>query len=46
LQIEKDPHSPPQFRVIGPLSNLPEFAQEFYCPGGSKMNPKNKCEVW
>ncbi|XP_021915643.1 endothelin-converting enzyme homolog isoform X4 [Zootermopsis nevadensis] len=46
LQIEKDPHSPPQFRVIGPLSNLPEFSQEFSCPVGSKMNPKNKCEVW
>ncbi|CAO1405438.1 unnamed protein product [Diamesa hyperborea] len=46
LQIEKDPHSPPNFRVIGSLSNLPEFADEFNCPLGSKMNPKEKCEVW
>ncbi|PSN53054.1 Endothelin-converting enzyme [Blattella germanica] len=46
LQIEKDPHSPPRFRVIGPLSNLPEFAKEFSCHSGSKMNPKKKCEVW
>ena len=46
LQIEKDPHSPPNFRVIGSLSNLPEFAEEFNCPLGSKMNPKEKCEVW
>ncbi|XP_078035137.1 M13 family metallopeptidase neprilysin 3 isoform X4 [Augochlora pura] len=46
LQIEKDSHSPPKYRVIGPLSNLPEFASEFNCPKGSKMNPIHKCEVW
>src|SRR5262249_725116 len=26
-----DPHSPPQFRVNGPLSNLPQFQQAFGC---------------
>ncbi|CRK96791.1 CLUMA_CG009917, isoform A [Clunio marinus] len=46
LQIEKDPHSPPNFRVIGSLSNLPDFSKEFNCPLGSPMNPKEKCEVW
>lgn len=46
LQIEKDPHSPPSFRVIGSLSNLPEFSKEFNCPVGSRMNPSDKCEVW
>ncbi|XP_066598593.1 endothelin-converting enzyme homolog isoform X2 [Prorops nasuta] len=46
LQLEKDSHCPPKFRVIGPLSNLPEFATEFSCPKGSKMNPVHKCEVW
>lgn len=46
LQIEKDPHSPPNFRVIGSLSNFPEFAKEFNCPSGSRMNPTEKCEVW
>jgi predicted metalloendopeptidase len=34
LQIEKDPHSPPNFRVMGSLSNLPEFAETFNCPAG------------
>lgn len=46
LQIEKDPHAPPEYRVIGPLSNLKEFSKEFNCPLGSRMNPKEKCEVW
>ncbi|XP_054269922.1 endothelin-converting enzyme homolog [Macrosteles quadrilineatus] len=46
LQIEKDAHAPPKFRVIGSLSNSPEFSKEFNCPLGSKMNPVNKCEVW
>nr|CAH7767239.1 unnamed protein product [Callosobruchus chinensis] len=46
LQIEKDSHSPAQYRVIGALSNLKEFSQEFNCKTGSKMNPGKKCEVW
>ncbi|XP_057322411.1 endothelin-converting enzyme homolog [Microplitis mediator] len=46
LQIEKDSHCPPKFRVIGPLSNFPEFSREFNCPRGSHMNPDVKCEVW
>lgn len=46
LQIEKDPHSPPKYRVIGPLSNLREFSEVFNCPVGTYMNPVHKCEVW
>ncbi|XP_039285677.1 endothelin-converting enzyme homolog [Nilaparvata lugens] len=46
LQIEKDAHAPSKFRVIGSLSNSIEFARVFNCPLGSKMNPKDKCEVW
>lgn len=46
LQIEKDSHCPPKYRVIGSLSNLPEFASEFNCPEESRMNPIHKCEVW
>jgi len=44
--VKVDPHSPPRFRVLGPLMNLEEFATTFNCATGSPMNPKNRCSVW
>nr|XP_019548120.2 endothelin-converting enzyme 1-like [Aedes albopictus] len=41
-----DEHSPSKYRVLGVLSNMPEFSEVFQCPSGSKMNPKKKCRVW
>lgn len=41
-----DPHSPPKFRVIGTLSNSPDFAEHFQCPTGSPMNSGHRCVVW
>lgn len=41
-----DPHAPDEFRVIGAFSNIDSFSRDFGCPPGSKMNPKNKYEVW
>lgn len=46
LFLDKDQHSPAKYRVIGSLSNLKEFGDEFHCKQGSNMNPKKKCEVW
>ena len=46
LQIMMDVHSPDQFRVNGPLSNIPEFSDDFNCPSDSRMNGENKCRVW
>ncbi|XP_057330914.1 neprilysin-2-like [Microplitis mediator] len=46
LRIITDSHSPEEFRILGSLSNRPEFAEDFQCPLGSKMNPKDKCAVW
>lgn len=39
-------HLPDEIRVIGTLSNMPQFAKDFNCPIGSKMNPEKKCTVW
>jgi putative endopeptidase len=41
-----DPHSHPRFRVNGPMSQLPEFADAFQCKVGSKMVAKKKCSIW
>jgi len=34
LRVATDPHAPARFRVLGPLANMPEFAQAFPCPAG------------
>ncbi|KAG8183511.1 hypothetical protein JTE90_003861 [Oedothorax gibbosus] len=44
--IITDEHSPNQYRVNGPMSNLPQFSEEFQCEIGTKMNPEHKCNVW
>jgi putative endopeptidase len=36
-QVMTDPHAPARWRVMGPLSNLPEFAQAFTCKAGDPM---------
>jgi putative endopeptidase len=48
LRLNTDPHSPAQFRVNGPLSNLPEFQQAFNIPNGSPMiRPADKrVNIW
>lgn len=42
----QDPHSPPRFRVNGPLTNSPEFAAAFQCDIGDPMRPEQQCEIW
>jgi neprilysin len=44
--ITTDTHAPSKFRVLGPMSNLKEFARDFHCKKGSNMNPEKKCKVW
>ncbi|XP_057331668.1 neprilysin-2-like isoform X2 [Microplitis mediator] len=46
LRITTGFHSPGEFRILGSLSNMPEFAEDFQCPLESRMNPKHKCAVW
>ncbi len=46
--LTTDPHPVPKFRVIGPLSNLPEFQRAFACRAGAAMvrPPEKRCSVW
>ena len=46
--VQGDPHPIGKFRVIGPLSNLPEFAHAFSCKSDSPMvrPAADRCEVW
>uniref|UniRef100_A0A646QFK0 Neprilysin n=1 Tax=Hemiscolopendra marginata TaxID=943146 RepID=A0A646QFK0_9MYRI len=39
-------YTPNNYRVIGSIHNLEEFAKDFDCPSGSPMNPSDKCNVW
>ncbi|HTC95415.1 MAG TPA: M13 family metallopeptidase [Terriglobales bacterium] len=41
-----NPHSPGKFRVIGVVSNMPEFQQAFGCKKGDAMVRENACHVW
>jgi len=47
-QILTDPHSPGQYRTIGPLMNMPQFSQAFGCPEGAKMTrkPADRAVIW
>ncbi|XP_077201838.1 kell blood group glycoprotein isoform X1 [Paroedura picta] len=44
--LRSDPHSPPPLRVLGSLSNSPDFSRHFLCPNKSPMNPAVKCRIW
>jgi putative endopeptidase len=48
LMVQGDPHPIAKYRVIGPLSNFPEFAKTFACkPDAPMVRPADKrCEVW
>jgi len=46
MQIKSDPHSPATYRVIGTVSQLPEFHEAFACAEGTPMRPATQCEVW
>jgi len=48
LMVQGDPHPVAKYRVIGPLSNLPEFQKAWSCKSDAPMvRPEGKrCEVW
>ena len=48
MLVNVDPHSPPMYRVIGPVSNMPEFYKAFDVKPGDKMyrEEKDRVKVW
>ncbi len=44
--VSTDPHPPGKFRVLGPLSNMPEFQQAFQCKPSDAMVRADRCSVW
>ena len=47
-QVKSDEHSTAKYRIIGPLSNIPEFYTTFHVKQGDKMyRPKDKLvKIW
>jgi endothelin-converting enzyme/putative endopeptidase len=43
-----DPHPIGKYRVMGPMSNMSEFAKAFSCKAGDPMvrPASEKCEIW
>ena len=48
LLVNQDPHPLARFRVLGPLSNMPQFAAAFQCKDGDRMvrPTKDRCVIW
>ena len=47
-RLVADPHSPPDFRVIGPLRNSPDFYETFGVQEGDAMwlEPEERVKIW
>ena len=46
-RILTDPHSPPRYRVKGPLANMPEFAQAFSCDASKTLlSEGDRANIW
>ncbi len=47
-QTTDNPHPLSRFRVNGPLSNMPEFAEAFQCKVGDAMvrSTEQRCQIW
>ena len=45
-QVLTNPHSPTYWRIIGPLSIMPEFREAFGCKDGEPMARADRPEIW
>ena len=41
-----DPHPWSRYRVLGTLSNMPEFQSAFKCAANDAMVRKSRCQIW
>jgi len=48
LVVQTNPHSPPWWRVNGPLSNMPQFQEAFHCKAGDPMvaDQASRVTIW
>ena len=48
VQVKSNEHSPPKFRVLGPLSNMPAFYEAFHVePGDAMYRPDSlRIRIW
>jgi endothelin-converting enzyme/putative endopeptidase len=48
LMVQGDPHPTGKYRVIGPLSNIPEFRTAFSCKADAAMvrADAQRCSIW
>ncbi len=48
VQVQSNEHAPAKFRVDGPVSNLPQFAEAFACKAGDAMlrAPDARVDIW
>jgi len=46
LQVTSDVHCPIRFRVLGPVTDLPEFYEAFDCKDGGKLPDAAAKSVW
>ena len=47
-RVQTDPHSPPEFRVNGPVANMPEFHAAFNVQEGDALYlpPEERVKIW
>ena len=46
MRVNTDPHSPPQFRINGPMSQMSEFAEAFQCSPNDPMYNSQRVSLW
>ena len=46
LLAQTNPHSPGKWRVVGAVTNMPEFQKAFSCKAGQAMVPAKQCRIW